>query len=103
MVGCLAVELHKFPEEIRAMPYSDAMLLWREFEEAPPVRMTFAAYIGYKNKNKKKRKKPFVKKPINNEEFIGMQMVVGGLAPMPAAFRESIAWAEEEKKKMGFT
>lgn len=100
MVGCLAIELHKFPEQIRTMPYSDAMLLWREFEEAPPVRLTFAAYVGYKNKNKKS--KPFVKKPISDDTFVKIQMAMGGAAPMPDAFRESIKWAEEQKKKMGF-
>jgi hypothetical protein len=97
MVGCIAVELHKFPQEIWNMPYADAMLIWREFEDAPPVRMTFAVFVGYKNPNQE-----FKKKPIGNDEFMALQILSRGqkITNMPPAFRESILWAEEQKKKM---
>lgn len=76
------------------MAYSDAMLLQRELEEWPPVRMTVAQYLGYGKK--------FVEKPIGTEDFIGLQMMTGnrGLSKMPVDFKESIRWAEEMKKKM---
>jgi hypothetical protein len=78
------------------MWYPDAMLLWKELEEAPPVRISVAHYLGYK------KKAPFVKKPIEDSEFIGIQMAMGVPAgKMPQLFKDSIRWAEEQKKKMG--
>jgi hypothetical protein len=76
------------------MPYSDAMLVWHELEEHPPVRMLFAQFVGYKNPNKK-----FPAKPISGDDFVGLQKVLGGLQPMPKEMKEAMAWAEGMKKK----
>jgi hypothetical protein len=93
MVGCLSVELHKFPEEVWCMPYRDAMLLWRQFETAPPTRILFAQFVGYKNPHKK-----FTGK-IEANDFMRMQKIMGPSAPMPAHLKDAIKWAEGMKKK----
>jgi hypothetical protein len=93
MVGCLSVELHKFPEEVWCMSYCDAMLQWREFEKAPPVRYQVAQYLGYKNPHRKWTGK------VAPGDFIEMQKVMGPAAPMPAHLKEAIKWAEGMKNK----
>lgn len=78
------------------MPYPDAMLLWDELAEAPPVRLTFARFVGWENKNGRKYKG----KAMDDEDFRNLQMMLGsGPSPMPAHLKEAIGWAEEMKKK----
>jgi hypothetical protein len=88
----LSIELKKFPEEIWCMPYVDAMLLWREFEEHPPLRFTFSAFVGYKNPNRK-----FT--GMNAQQFLDAQKMMGPARPLPAHLKDAINWAEEKKKK----
>lgn len=86
------------------MSYPDAMLLWEgcalSLQEGPPLRITFARFAGYENKNRKYRAKP-----IDAEDFVNMQKVLGAIQPgpamqtMPPEMKEAIQWAESMKKK----
>jgi hypothetical protein len=76
------------------MPYADALLVWRELEEHPPVRMLFARFVGYKNPNRR-----FKAAEATADDFVAIQKVLGPVAPMPAEMKEALRWAEGMKKK----
>jgi hypothetical protein len=76
------------------MPYADAMLLSREFDEHPPLRFTFTHFVGYKNPNRKIITDP--------KAFWELQKHGGDAMPrrpLPPHLREAIKWAEDMKSK----
>lgn len=81
------------------MAYADAMMIWRELENAPPLRMLFAQFVGYKNPNKRWGDGQGGAAPISGEDFVGMQKIMGPLQPMPKELKEAMQWAEGLKKK----
>jgi hypothetical protein len=78
------------------MPYADAMLLWREFEEAPPVRTLFAKFVGYENPHRR-----WSGKNMSGDDFMFLQKAMGAPAQpkMPDHLKDALNWAENMKKK----
>jgi hypothetical protein len=83
------------------MWYSDAMLLWRELEDSPPVRMTFARFVGYKGKSEFKPSDVSQLQSLRNEMMKDSGKDMLRVAKMPQRFKDSIRYAEEMKRKMG--
>jgi hypothetical protein len=100
MVACLCLELSKLPDEIWCLPYDDALLVWRELEQGPPVRTLVAQYLGYKPPRRTYRDggRAAAAAP-NADDFMQMQKVMGPSRPLPEHLKEAIKWAESMKKK----
>jgi hypothetical protein len=86
------------------MPYADAMLFHRSWEEdGPPLRISFARFVGYNGKREFE--------PSDISQILALQSELANdagrnympTAKMPQRFKESIRYAEEMKKKMGIT
>lgn len=76
------------------------MLLWEELQDAPPVRMLVAAFVGYKRPKKKNTEPLFAGGSAKTSDFMQVQ-TLGSFGKMPPSFKESIEWAEQQKKLMG--
>jgi hypothetical protein len=77
------------------MAWRDAMLLWDELLKYPPVRMTFAAFAGYKHEA------PISVADISGTDLSFLQQAGGGLNKMPEHLKDAMRWAEGMKAKHG--
>lgn len=75
------------------MPYTDALLVWRELEDHPSIRMMFAHFVGYKKPVR------FTGKEASADDFIMAQKIMGAAQPMPPEMKAALQWAEEMKRK----